>query len=75
MTDKPIEPLIRLHAYNASILTSEEYEALQREVTALALLDSKSLVLAVLAPMLLDSEWRYHETVEIRKHQGTYPRK
>lgn len=59
------DAVIRMHAYEPCILTTEEFEELEREVTARVLVDKTTPGDRILARMLIENRWRYHEAREI----------
>lgn len=71
-TDK-IEALIRLHFFDACVITTQEYEALQKEVMAAALVDAPSTGLRILAKLLDQNSYRYHEAKQQNRFRGITP--
>lgn len=52
--------VIRMHAYTPTILTTEEFETLQREVGAASLVDP-TIGTLILSKLLMENEYRYNE--------------
>lgn len=55
------EQLIRLHAYEPSIVTAEEYEGLQRELMTRHVAGDLTLGDRILAKILVHNYGRYHQ--------------
>lgn len=67
---KPVEAVINLHFFDPFIITAAEYEALQREVTASALVDAPTIGLKILARLLDYNSYRYHEVKRTNRARG-----
>ena len=67
------EAVIRLHAYDPFIITTKEYEGLLRELQARALAGDLTLGDRIVAKLLHEHAWRYHEAKEQNAARGITP--
>jgi len=66
---EPVEPVIRLYFCDVCCLTTEEFERLQREVTADAALDPDRMSTKILAQLIREHRGRYLECVKQKRKQ------
>lgn len=64
----PDQMVIRFHFYtNNPCLTTDEFEELERTVTARILCGDAGIGEVILARLIEDMRWRYNEIMEIRR--------
>lgn len=66
--------VIRLHTYEPCILTTEEFEALDKEVTARAIVDDRSIGDRILHRLLVEHMPRYFEAKRLNAARTETPR-
>lgn len=66
----PIEAVIRMHAYQPSILTTNEFEQLLREVRGRVLADDAGVSDKILMRMIDENQGRYFEATDTNKARG-----
>jgi len=65
---------IRLHAYDPTIITAEEYEDLQKEVQSRILAGCAGISDRICLRLLEEHAWRYHEIRQIEESSNPPPR-
>lgn len=65
------EALINLHLLRVCVLTTDEFEKLQREVVAHAVADPESLMARICAGLCIDNQYRFHEAKRINAGKVT----
>ncbi len=53
------EALIRLRMYDPPILTTQEFEEMEREVTTLIVADPENILVRILGRVVIDNKSRY----------------
>lgn len=70
---KPIEAVIRLHAYDPFVITTREYEKLLGELQARAMAGDTTLGDRIVARLLHEHASRYFEAKEQNEARGIQP--
>lgn len=61
--------VINLQFHNLCLITTEEYDAIKRDLEMRAIVDSPQPGDHILACLLVNMEWRYHEIKMFEKHE------